>query len=263
MNGGGTEQVGGFAHVFTLFSRALIMYFFVLIATRILGKREIGQMSPFDFVVGIMIGELAVLSIENHRSPLWHPMVPLATIVVLHILIAFLCLKSAYARILFSGVPTVVIQDGKIVEKNLRRLRVNINDLLASLREKGAYNIADVECAIMEDTGKLSVMMKSQKRPVTPADLGLSTPYEGLPSQVIIDGFIQLDALRAARLDEAWVKEELKKRNVEDVRDVLLAELDTEGNLHVYMKDPVRQQRAIDRKKEEAQRKKVRNDEID
>lgn len=258
MNGGGTEQIGGFAHVFTLFSRALIMYFFVLVATRILGKREIGQMSPFDFVVGIMVGELAVLSIENHRSPVWHPMVPLATIVVLHILISFICLKSAYARILFSGVPTVVVQDGKIVEKNLRRLRVNINDLLASLREKGAYSLADVECAIMEDTGKVSVLMKSQKRPVTPADLGIGTKYEGLPSQVVIDGVMQLDALRAARLDEDWVRQELGKQNVEDVRDVLLAELDMEGNLHVYMKDPSRQQRALRHKKDEARKKKGR-----
>ena len=220
---------------FSLVVRALVMYFFILFSTRLLGKREIGQVSPFDFVVAIMLGELAVLSIENTKLPLWEAIIPIAVIVAAHIGVALLSLKSNLARSVFSGVPTMVIENGQIIERNLRALRCNVNDLLANLREKGIWNIADVEFAIMENSGKLSVVQRSQCRPATPADLGLPTRYEGVSTTLIVDGKMLPRSLARVKLDRRWLISELSKRGIEDPREVLLASLDTFGNLFVAL----------------------------
>ncbi|MCL6451759.1 MAG: DUF421 domain-containing protein [Acetobacteraceae bacterium] len=219
-----------------LFVRALVMYFFILLVTRLLGKREIGQVSPFDFVVAIMLGELAVIAVENTRLPLWQAGLPILAMAGAHVGLAFLCMKSNLARRWLSGVPTVLIENGRIVEKNLRSLRYNLNDLLASLREKGVGNIADVEFAILENTGKLSVLPRSQRRPLQPRDLGLPSPYEGLADVVVVDGKPVAATLRRLNLDEDWLRRELARQGVSDPRQVLLATLDTQGGLFVSRK---------------------------
>jgi len=226
----------GLSIALNLAYRAAAVYFFVLFATRILGKRELGQVSPFDFVVAVMIGEIAVLSVEDTSIALWQAAVPIVVMVVLHIIIAIIALKYDWARAAFSGVPTVVIENGRIIEPSLRELRYNVNDLLANLREKGITNVADVEFAIMECTGKLSVVPKSQCRPLTARDLGIPSGYEGLSLPLVADGRVQPRALEQVGLDEAWLRGELRRQGIDDPREVLLASLDTGGNLYVSRK---------------------------
>ncbi len=223
----------GLEGVSALAIRAAVIYFYVLIVTRLLGKREIGQVSPFDFVVAIMIGELAVVVVENTDRPLLDAMVPIATMAIIHIGISLLSLKSVFARRLLSGSPTIVIERGRIVEKGLRGLRICLDDLLAALREKNVTSLDEVEYAILENTGKLSVILKSAKRPVRCEDLGVTTEYEGLPYILVVDGRVDRRAMAEAGVTEEWLREELRKRGIERIEDAFVVSLTPKGALYV------------------------------
>lgn len=213
------------------------MFSFVFVAMRIAGKRELGQLSPFDFVVSVIIGELAAIPLEGHTIPLINGMIPIATIVAAEMLVAYLSMKIRRARTLFSGTPNVVIENGKIRMDSLKKARYNLHDLMASLRQQGYFSVADVEFAILEDTGMVSVLPKSQRRPVTPEDLELETRYEGLPLALIVDGQVNKGALKVAHLDENWLNQRLSEDGITDPKQVLLATLDTSGELYLARKE--------------------------
>lgn len=221
----------------TLFYRTIVLYLAVLIAIRIMGKREVGQLSAFDLVVAIMIAELAAMSMEDINLPLHEGLVPIFTLVFLEVAFSYLSLKSHTIRGIVDGTPSLIIIDGKINEKELRKLRYNLSDLLGQLREKNVANIADVQYAILETSGELSVLLKSGKRPVTPEDLGLPDKYEGMPTPLIFDGRIHYNNLHSLQRDENWLQTEIKKAGVAKIEDVLYASLDTDGNLYVSEKE--------------------------
>ncbi|HHW45224.1 DUF421 domain-containing protein [Desulfofundulus thermobenzoicus] len=212
--------------------RTILIYFIVLLIVRMMGKREIGQLSPFDFVVAIIIAELAAIPMESTGVPLWQGILPMVTLGVLEIALSYIALHSPFLRRLLDGEAQVVIKNGHILKEELRRARYNLNDLLAQLREKGVVNICDVEFGILETSGKLSVIPKSQKRPVTPEDLGISTVYEGLPTVLVMDGAIMKDNLRQVGLDEEWLLGRLAEAGLHP-RRVFLATLGTDGKLFI------------------------------
>lgn len=214
--------------------RTVGMYLFLLVVMRVAGKREIGQVSPFDFVVAVLIGELAAIPLEGHRIPLIMGLVPIATIVLAQLVTAYLCLWSNSVRAWTSGRPTVLMTGGRIDASALRRHRFNVNDLLSKLRQQNVYNIDDVEAAVLEDTGHLSVILKSQRRAVTPQDLGLPTAYEGLPHTLILDGKVDYASLRVAGLDYTWLQQKLTEQGFTSPAEVLLATLETSGKTHFY-----------------------------
>lgn len=224
-------------NILTIVTRTAILYGVLLIIVRIMGKRELGQLSPFDFVVAIMVAELAAIPMEDGAIPLRNGIVPIFTLMVLQISLSYLVLKNEWIRKLVNGTPTIVVKNGVIQTTELRKSRCTMNDLLASLREKGIYDFADVEFAVLETSGHLTVIPKSQKRPVTPRDLQLSTPYEGLPTQLIVDGNIHHDNLEEINLDEEWLLSELKKQGVNSVKDVIFASINTYGDLYVAKKE--------------------------
>jgi uncharacterized membrane protein YcaP (DUF421 family) len=214
--------------------RSLVTYAFLLLVMRLTGKRELGQVSPFDFVVAVLIGELAAIPLQSHRSSLLEGFVPIAMITLAQVATAYLSLRSNAFRAWISGCPTVLISGGALELQALRRHRFNVNDLLSKLRQQGVYNVADVEFAILENTGHLSVILKSQRRAVTPADLGLSTEYEGLPFTLILDGRVDYHALGAAGLDYTWLQQRLREKGFTHPREVLLATLESNGRTHFY-----------------------------
>ncbi len=222
---------------FALFYRTVILYLAVLLAVRIMGKREVGQLSAFDLVVAIMIAELAAMAMENIEMPIYQGFIPIFTLVGLEVLFSWLSLKNHTIRGIMDGTPSIVISNGKIVEKELRKLRYNMNDLLGQLREKDVANIADVQFAVLETSGELSVMLKPEKRPLTPGDLGMPMKYEGLPTPLIFDGKIHIKNLARLNFDDTWLTSELKKQGVEKVEDVLYASMDSKGRLYVSEKD--------------------------
>jgi uncharacterized membrane protein YcaP (DUF421 family) len=217
--------------------KTVFMYVFVLFVTRVMGKREIGQLSPFDLVVAIMIADLAAMPLEEKTIHIHDAVLPIVILAITEMVFAFITLRNEKARSLIGGQSSIVVRDGKIMEGALRELRYNIDDLLAGLREKNVSNIQDVEFAILEGSGRLSVITKSQARPVTPRDLGITTSYEGLPYPLVTDGEVKYKYLSQLGLTIAWLKEELKKKGIRDPADVLLASLDTSGELYVVKKE--------------------------
>jgi uncharacterized membrane protein YcaP (DUF421 family) len=222
---------------FALFYRTVFLYLAVLLAVRIMGKREVGQLSAFDLVVAIMIAELAAMAMEKIDMPLYQGFIPIYTLVGMEILFSWLSLKNHTIRGLVDGTPSIVISNGRIVEKELRKLRYNVSDLLSQLREKDVCNIADVQFAVLETSGELTVLLKPEKRPVTPADLGLPMKYEGLPTPLVFDGKVHRKNLAKLHFDEEWLLTEVKKKGVEKVEDVLFASFDCHGQLYVSEKE--------------------------
>lgn len=214
-----------------VFVRTFIIYAVVVVLMRLMGKRQIGQLEPYELVVAVMIAELAAIPMEDKAIPLVHGLIPIFTLFFIQVCISYINMKSLWFRLFMDGSPSIVIRNGKIDIDELAKARYNINELLEQLRTKGYANIADVEFAILETSGNLSVIPKSQKRPLTPADLHIDTGYEGLPLPLVLDGTIQRDNLSDAGLTVDWLVSELAKLGIDDVNEVFFASLDTQGNL--------------------------------
>ncbi|KHO60998.1 membrane protein [Thermoanaerobacter sp. YS13] len=220
-----------------LFFRTLILYVLVVIFMRISGKQQIGQLQPYELVVAIMIADLVAIPMQNKGIPLLSGIIPVLTLLVSQLFLSYLSMKSLRARAIICGTPTILIEKGKILTSELQKERYNINDLLEELRVKGYPNIADVEYAILETNGNLSVIPKSDKKPVTPQDLNLTPQYEGLPLPIIIDGRIMHQNMQKASIDMEWLNEQLKMWKIQNVKEVLFASLDTNKVLTVYRKE--------------------------
>lgn len=212
--------------------RTVLIYFFVLVVVRLMGKREIGQLSPFDFVVAIIIAELAAIPMESPGLPLWKAVLPMVTLAFLEVLLSYLALHSTTLRKILDGQPQLVIKNGYILKKELRKARYNLNDLLAQLREKGIVHVDDVAYGILETSGKLSVIPRPKKRPVTPEDLGLTPKKEHLPVILLMDGKIIKENLRLAGVDEVWLKKRLSRAKLEP-KDIFLAVLGADGKIFI------------------------------
>jgi len=194
------------------------------------------ELTFFDYVVGITIGSIAsTLSVQVNQNTT----ATLAGMVVwtlLPILLAYLSLHNIWIRKVIEGEATVVIENGKILEKNLGRIRLTIDDLLSELRIKEVFDITDIEFALWESNGQLSIQKKSQRQPLTPEDLNIQTQYKGLPTSLIEDGIILVDALRSLNLSKAWLQHQLNKQQINSFDEVAFAQLDTLGNLYVDLK---------------------------
>ncbi len=220
-----------------VFLRGIILYLFVLITIRIMGKSEIAEMQPFELVVLIMIAELAVLPMEDLGAPLLHGFVAISSLLLMQVLISFITLKSDTARKIVCGKPSILIDKGNINYKEMKRLRININDLVEQLRIKNYPSIKDVEYAILETNGDLSVIPKADKMPVTVGDLNLKPAYEGLPVSIIIDGRIMYDNLSKLNLNEDWLESQLKAKGVRSQKEVLFSFVDENKELFIQRKD--------------------------
>lgn len=183
-------------------ARTVLLYVVVLIIFRVMGKREIGELSILDLVVFIMIAEMAVMAIENPKDPLLYSILPMLTLLIIQIGLAIWSLKSNRMRNFIDGKPSIIIENGKINEHEMKRQRYNFNDLLVQLRDKNIKNVADVEFAILESSGRLSVFQKDQQS----GEKGnLNLPF-------IIDGVIQEEHLLHEHKTTEWLRTELKKR---------------------------------------------------
>lgn len=216
--------------------RTAILFLILVIALRVMGKRQVGQLQPYELAVTITIADLAVVPMESTSFPLISGIVPIFVLVVLGVILSYVSLKSIKMRGIICGRPSIIIQNGKIVEQELTGLRYDINDLLEQLRIKNVPNVADVEFAILETSGSISVIPKSQKRPLNPEDMNIPTKYEGIPMTLIIDGHVLQENLNRINLNTQWLQGELDKFGINDLKKVLFASLDTNGNLFYQIK---------------------------
>ncbi len=183
------------------------MYFAILVIFRLMGKREIGELNVLDLVVFIMIGEMAVVAIENHSEPVVNTLLPMVVLLGIQIMLALFSLRSSRIRKLIDGKPSILINKGKIDEKEMRRQRYNFDDLLMQLRSKDIDNIADVEFAILETSGQLSVVKKSKSK----------NKPASYTEPLIVGGKIQQNNLKKSNKTEAWLRGELQKRGYGDI----------------------------------------------
>jgi len=220
--------------------RTLFLVSFAVLAMRMMGKRQIGQLQPFELVIAIMIADLASSPMESLDTPLWRGVIPLLGTVALHQLFTLLSLKSQRLRAFFSGQPTVVIRNGTIDPKALEKLCFNLNDLLEELRTGGILTPTEVGTAIMETSGKLSVFPLASKRPVTTEEMQVDTGYEGIPLTLVMDGQLEKNNLPLCGKSEDWLARQLRRLGFDSAKQVLLAYLDTDGRLtaHGYGSQP-------------------------
>lgn len=223
--------------ILTAFWRTVFFYIFLLVVIRIMGKREIGNLAPVDLAVTIMMAELAAIPIANGELPVVSGVLPIATIMFLQLVLSGLSLRSRRWRELINGRPNILVQGGKFVPQEMRKVRYTVDDVLEQLRRNGHAHVADVELAILETDGNLSVIPRSQFRPVQPRDLGIDTSYEGLPLPIIVDGEIDYRLLKECGLDLTWLNEQLALRGIKGPQEVFTAILDTKGDLFIQRKE--------------------------
>jgi uncharacterized membrane protein YcaP (DUF421 family) len=229
----GTSFMGDIAAT-ALKSAISVVILFTL--ARLMGKKQISQLSFFDYVAGITIGSIGGEFAVNSSISYNQGITGMIVYALFPIILSYISLKSYKGRKLLDGVPTILIQNGRIIEHNLVKSKININDLLEECRMKNAFDVSEIEYAILETSGKVSVMMKSPYQPVTPKDMNLPTSYKGICTNLIIDGNILNEHLLISQKDKAWLIAELKKQNINNPRDVLLAYLDAADSLKCYLK---------------------------
>lgn len=208
-------------------------YLALLICARLLGKKQVGQLTFFHYVTGISLGSVAATTAVSRQVSIWEGLSALGLWTVLTWITSWVSMKSMNVRKVLEDEPSTLIRNGKIVESEMYRSQMTLEDLKAMLRAKGAFQLADVEFAVLETTGDLSVLKKTQQQPVTAHDLGIPTTYMGLATSLVSDGKILRRSLERLHLSEEWLMGELQRQGVEDVDQVVYAELDTQGRLYV------------------------------
>jgi uncharacterized membrane protein YcaP (DUF421 family) len=212
--------------------RAIVVYLLTMLLFRALGRGLQFQARPYDVAVQVLLGSAAANLILDSTLPLWKSLVALGVLAILHTGISFLSLWNPVKTFLV-GRPEVIIENGQILKANLIKHQISVDEVVASLREKGFANMADVEFAMLEASGKMSVVPRSQARPVTPKDLHVDTAYEGLSTALIVDGMVERHNLKKVGLTEEWLMGEIVSRGAAGFEEVLFASLDTQGQLFV------------------------------
>lgn len=216
--------------------RTLLLYFVVVVSMRLMGKRQIAQLQPFEFAIAIMISELAAIPLTEDDKELIHSLVPISVLVACQLAISFLSIKGVRIREIICGKPTLLVRHGKMLEKNMRKEMYTINDLMEQLRFYSIQSVDDVEYGILETNGQLSVLLKSSKRGVTPEDLKIETPLECFDHDVIIDGKLIGRTLQKLNIKREWLDERLKEYGVNDYSQVFYASINQDGKLSVQKK---------------------------
>gem|GEM_PF-44149 len=201
----------------TIFLRSVILYAASLLAMRAMGKRQVGQLQPFELVVVIMIAELAATPMGGVGIPILYGLLPMAALVVCHGLLTALCMKSERVRGWLCGQPTVLVRNGVICEKQLRACAVDLNDLMEAIRAGGILDPLEVGTAVLEPGGNISVFPKADSRPLMPSDLGKMPPKEGLPLPLILDGEVQTENLQRGQLSLSWLMGQIRALGFEGV----------------------------------------------
>lgn len=211
---------------FIIFYRSVFFYLLMTVVYRFMGKREIGELSVMDFIVSIFIAEMAAISIEDYQASILVSIIPIAMLVLLQILFSYLSLKSQKARNLIDGEPSVIIDRGKVNLSEMKKQRYNLDDLLTQLREKSVKSIEEVDYAILETSGKLSVFIKKDD------------PKGNYPLPLIMDGNIDQGVLRQIQKSNQWLEEELQRENI--VLENIFYAFYKDKNLYIIEKDKIK-----------------------
>ncbi len=213
-----------------IFIRSILIYIIVLAVMRLMGKREIGQLQPFELVTSIIIADLASTPLANSGIPITNGIIPILGLLVMHLVISILNMKFMNFRKLVCGKPSILIYRGKIDEQELRKERFTLNELQERLRDNNIMNLGDVEYAILETSGQINVIQKPNKRNTIPEDFGIEPDYEGIPYDLVLDGKIMEHNLRCIGKDYNWLKKQVDKFGYKP-EDALIVTIDGKGQI--------------------------------
>ena len=218
------------------FFRSIVLYIIVLIVMRLMGKREIGQLQPFELAISIMIADLASIPMADIGIPIFNGIIPILGLLAMHLIISLLNLKSMQAREIICGKPSILIYRGKINEKVLKKERFTINELEERLRANNVFNLGDVEYAILETSGQVTVIQKPEKRNTTPQDFKIVPEYEGIPYDLVVDGKIMHENLKEIGKDYNWLKKQVEKFKMKP-EEALVVTMDGKGQIFCQGKE--------------------------
>ena len=214
--------------------------FFLFILTKLMGSREMSGLSMFDYINSITIGSIAGEMATSPDSDFWLALVALSIYAFASIFLSFLTSKSIKFRRILTGRSLILLDNGKIYNKNLKKAKIDLNEFLVQCRTNGYFNLADIETAILEPNGKISFLASNSSKPVTPIDLNLNLAQNRPIYNVVIDGKVLEDNLDATGNNLEWLKSNLKKQNFENMSDIFLATCDEQNNLAVYTKADIK-----------------------
>lgn len=213
---------------------SLIFLFFVI---KILGKKQVSQLNVFDYVIGISLGNLAAEMTINSDISIFSGLLAMVIYGSCSLFVSFITNKSIMARRFISGVPVVLIEHGKISKEQLKKVKLDVNDLLQDAREDGIFDISKVDYAVMEVSGKVTFLLKAEEEPITLKDINKKKTNPGLTANLVMDGNIMYNNLKAFGKNEKWIMKKLKEKGISDISNVFLLTCNKEGNVTIYEKD--------------------------
>ena len=218
------------------FIRSIFLYIIVLIVMRLMGKREIGQLQPFELAISIMIADLATIPMTEIGIPIFNGIIPILGLLLMHLIISIINLKSLKGREIICGKPTILIYRGKIDERALKKERFTINELQEKLRGNNIVNLGDVEYAILETSGEVTIIQKPEKRGTIPEDFNIKPDYEGIPYDLVIDGKIMNKNLKSIGKNYSWLKKQVEKFGIKP-EEALVVTIDGKGQIFCQKKE--------------------------
>lgn len=221
----------------TIIIRSILSLTVLFAVTKLLGKKQVSQLSLFDYVIGISIGNFAAEISINMETPLIYGIISMLVFGLIAYVVSISTMKSITLRRFFMGTPTILIQKGKILEKNLKKVKFDVNDLLEECRSKNYFDLKEIEYALMESKGTLSILPKIEYEKVTKKDMNIKLKQPSLVSNVIIDKNIMINNLKNMNKTEDWLRQQLKEKGYKTTTNILLATLDIDEKLTVYEKN--------------------------
>lgn len=223
-------------YMLILLLRCVITFVIVLVVFRLMGKRQLGELQPFELVITLIIADLAVIPMSEINIPLLHGLIPLLTLTIFHFFISFLSRKSIFMRKLISGKPVIVINPNGIDYESLKKLNMNFNDLSEALRGMNYFSFDQIQYAIVETNGKITVLPNADNAPLCATDFNLQKEETTLPITLVCDGKLMKDNLKIAQVNEYFVQKSIQKAGIFKIKDCMLATLDNSGKMYVQPK---------------------------
>lgn len=225
-----------FTMIFTLICRSLILYVIILFLIRLMGKRQIAEMQPFELVITLIIADLATIPMAETTLPLIQGIIPLLTLVCVHYLICLLSRKSLFCRKLFNGKPIILVDPDGVNYVNMQKVNMNFNDLMEGLHTAGYFNLEELLYVILQTNGTMTVLPRANFAPLTPNDMKIDKEPASLPMIIVTKGKILKDNLIKAQINDNFLNKQIKKVGFKSIKDILLLTLNNNGKMYIQGK---------------------------
>ena len=223
--------------MFIALFRTVVLYLLIILGIRLMGKRQVGELEPSELVFTLLIADLAAVPMQDFGIPLSRGVIPIITLLCVTLLLSILTMRSIRFRSILCGKPSIVVQDGKVCQREMTKNRFTLDELSEELRIQGYSDISKVKYAILETNGQLTVLLNAAEQPVTAAQMGLTPKEPGLPTLIISDGRLLADNLKRRGLDDKWLEKQLAHNHARRVKDVFILSVDEQGTVFFAKKE--------------------------